>query len=255
MEENVKEQTVSGEEPQADIPQEEKEMNFFERIINVYFSPVKAFQSIVRKQDWIWVYIIMVALAFSVQLFTKDVIIKERIDGIERSDRLTADQKDAQIENTQKMYEPPFIYIIIVSILLGGLVWNAAAAGILLFTGNVVLGGEAKFKQMFSMYIYTGLVSIPNFLLKTPLIISKETSNIQTSLAVFMNVDSMNSFLYRFLTHMDVFAFWQVILVAIGFSLIYKFEFKKSLITTAALQLIYSVVTAGGSSFLGGMGG
>ena len=254
MEENLENQDLQ-EKQQTNIPQEEKEMNFFERVINVYFSPVKAFQSVVRKQDWIWVYMILIVLAFSAQLVTKDVIVNERIDRIERSDRLTPEQKDNQIEYTRKMYEPPFIYIIIVTMLLGGLVWNAAAAGILLFTGNIIFGGEAKFKQMFSMYIYTGLVGIPNLLLKAPLIMSKGTSNVQTSLAVFMSVDSMETFLYRFLTHIDVFAIWQVILVAIGFSLIYKFEFKKSITIIALLQLIYSIVTAAGGSLLGGIGG
>ena len=100
------------------------------------------------------------------------------------------------------------------------------------------------------MYIYTSLVSIPSLILITILAQSKKSFDIQTSLALFLDSESSGVFLYRFLSHIDVVPAWQVVLVAIGFAIIYKFEFKKSLTVIIILLLINSVISAGAGSLI-----
>jgi len=233
--------------------EETKELNLFERIINLYFSPSKTFQSLNRKPSWIYVFIIILIFSAAFQFVTKDVIIKDRINKIEMNERLDKEGKENAIEQTKNMYKPPMSYLMIIGMIVGILVYWLAASGALFLTGNVILGGETTFKKMFSVYVYSGLVSIPDIIIKTPLILSKESMNVQTNLALFMDYSKSDTFLFNFLTHIDIFAIWQVVLVALGFTVLYKFSLKKSLIVIAILQFIYALGSAGFSSVTGGI--
>jgi hypothetical protein len=249
MEENQKE-PVSPEESGPATSTEEKEMGILERIINVYSSPAKAFQSINKNPTWIAVFIIVVLFAIGFQIINKDLVMEQRIEQIEMSDRLNAEQKQSQIETQRNFSKPPLLYLSFLIAFVGGLIWYLIVSGALFVTGKVILGGEAPYKNIFVMYIYTSLVSIPNYILITILAQSKQSLDIKTSLALFLDSESSGGFLYRFLSHIDVFAAWQVVLVAIGFAIIYKFEFKKSLTVIIILQLIYSVIAAGAGSLI-----
>ena len=233
------------------VEMQEKTDNPFQTILNVFLSPAKAFQNLDKKPVWVYAFIIILLFAFAFQFMAKDLLIQDRIDKIEHSERLTREQKDSQIENASKAYDPPIIYVTFAIIAVFSLLFNAIASGLLMVTGNVIMGGKTSFKKMFSMYIHTGLVSLPNFGVKLPIILSKKSLDVQTGFAVFLDANSAETFFYRFMSHIDLFAAWQVILVAIGFSMLYKFNFKKSLTVIIVLQLIYSLIAAAGGSILG----
>ncbi|MFC1726553.1 Yip1 family protein [candidate division KSB1 bacterium] len=249
MEKNQKE-PVSPEEVQTTPSTEEKKMGIVDWIINVFTSPTKAFQGIDRNPTWIAVFIIIVLTSIGFQLVNKDLLVEARIKQIEMSEVLSEEQKDSQIATAGDFFEPPLVYVNFITVIVGALLVYLIVAGVLYFTGNVVLGGEGRFRNIFVMYIYTSLVTIPNFLLTTFLAHSRNSLDIQMNLALFLDPESSGGFLYRFLSHIGLFSAWQVVLVAIGFAIIYKFEFKKSLTVIIILQLIYSVMSAGAGSLI-----
>ena len=246
MEENQKE-PVSPEEIKGASATEEKQMGIVDWIINFFTSPAKVFKGIEKNPAWIAVFIIIVLTSIGFQIVNKDMMIEARIKQIEMSEVLNEEQKDNQIQATKNFFEPPLIYLNFFSVIVGSLLAYLVVAGILYFTGNFVLGGQGRFRNIFVMYIYSSLVAIPNFLLITFLAHFKKSLDIQLNLALFLDPESSGGFLYKFLSHIGLFSAWQVFLVAIGFAVIYRFEFKKSLTVIIMLQLIYSVV----SSFAG----
>ena len=89
------------------------------------------------------------------------------------------------------------------------------------------------------------MISVLSALVKVPLILATGTLSVGTSLAVFMPSDSYATFLYNFLAKFDVFSIWQVIVVAIGMSVIYRFTTRRSLILVGALWFVYVLISAG----------
>lgn len=231
-----------------------KEMGVFGRIVGIFSSPKETFESIDRKPTWLVPFIIVTLFAILSQLIVLDIGIADRME-IMRAQEMSAQQ----LEAAEAQMAGPMRYIgPIVSPIFILLIW-AIFAGILLFGGNTVMGGESKFKKMFSMVAWTSLIGVVGGALKTLLILSKGTSvGVVTSLAILLPTPApgQTTTLWRLLERFDVFSIWNLVLWVIGISVIYKFSIKKSatfIIILWAIYIILAVILGGvfGSMFGG----
>jgi hypothetical protein len=127
---------------------------------------------------------------------------------------------------------------------VGTVVVIAVVALALLFVGNVILGGESTFKRLFAMYTWTSLIGVLATIVKVPLMLSRGTVNVQTSLASFLDPGKKGTFLYQLLARTDVFSLWQLVLVCIGMAVIYRFTVKKAATGVVALYVVYAIAAA-----------
>ena len=138
------------------------------------------------------------------------------------------------------------------------IIWSILS-GIFLFTGNTILGGKGSFKNVFSVFAWSGLIGLVGGLVQTLLVISKGTRHgVTTSLAILLDTPEMgaqSSLLYKLLTKTDIFMIWALIVWAIGFSAVFKMSQNKSTIMVFSLWGLWIVISIALSNVLGPMFG
>jgi hypothetical protein len=113
---------------------------------------------------------------------------------------------------------------------------------VLYFGGNILMGGETSFKKVLSVSCWSSMVAIPALILKTPLMLLKKSAQIHTSLAALMPAGSEENFLFKILTHTDIFTIWQICLLSIGLAVVYRFSTRKAAGLVIGWYLFYVVV-------------
>ena len=219
-----------------------KEMGPIGRIVGVFASPKETFESVDRKPTWLVPFILTLIFVIAFQFLTMDIGIKDRFAVME-----ARDMPAEQMEMARQQIEGPMKYIGLGIAPIATLVVWAILAGILLFGGNTILGGESKFKKMFSLVAWSSLVGIVGGILKIFLILQKGTMHgVTTSLAILVPTPPIGDpgpILYRILTKLDLFTIWNLVLWIIGLAVIYKFSTKKTATFVITLQVIWIIIS------------
>ena len=95
-------------------------------------------------------------------------------------------------------------------------------SGILFAVFNAAMGGNATFKQLFSVVVHTAPIGVLGQLFTIPLNYSQATLSSKTNVLVLLPVVDENSFIGRFLAAIDVFVIWQIVVLAIGLAVLYR---------------------------------
>ncbi|MGB3477603.1 MAG: YIP1 family protein [bacterium] len=190
-----------------------------EKIVSVFTAPTKVFTDLKEKPEWAKPFIIVLIIialssAFTVML-TKDAIITKQEEAL-RERGLS----DEQVEQAKKFIQGPL------PIVFGG-IGGAIVVAVLLLLFAVVLNvlvpvfsGTSAFKSVFSVVSFSALIMVPAAVLKLILIAITKSPNVTTSLALLTPTMEKTSFFYQFLAGFDFFVIWEMILVAIGISIV-----------------------------------
>jgi hypothetical protein len=249
--ENFLKRSRTMEEKLSSKAQGEATMGGFSKIINTYFEPRKVFESLRIKPTWVIPFIIVALLGVTSFWFTYPLIMKDVITNIQENEQYTEQQKELIIERIGGGEHPPIYQLAFAPV--GVIVYLLLISAVLYFVFNVLLGGGSSFKRVLSVFSYSSLIAIPQAIVKIPLTFAKQTADIQTSLAIFLSPDSKDTFLYRVLSGFDIFTLWQVILIALGLAVMYKYTMKKTFNVVLILWILLIVVGAGVSGLFGGM--
>ena len=114
----------------------------------------------------------------------------------------------------------------------------AVVAGIMILIFNVVLGGDATFKQAFAIVAHSQVLLVVQQFFILPLNYVRETMSSATTLSVFAPMLDEMSFLGRLLGWIDLFWVWWIVNLAIGAAVLYK---RKSAPIAWALLGVYLV--------------
>jgi hypothetical protein len=238
---------MNNETNQTSVQPQTQEIGILGRIIGVFTSPKKTFESISRKPSWVLPLIILVILSGVMTFIMQPVIITESLNKqAEKMEErgMDQDQIDAIAERTEGMMKitmiPSAIIVTAASLAIGALIW--------LFVGNVILGGSGKFTQLFSVNIYRSFIPLLGLLIKLPLILSKETLNVHFSLATFMSDELRDTFLYKILASVEVFNIWAIAVLCIGIAVVYKFKTNK---VWPIVVIVYAIYFLGSAALSG----
>ncbi len=230
------------------ISKPEPRLGLFGRIINVYFSPSKTFRSLEVSPDWLTPLIVSLVLMGTVMFFLNDVIQQEQIaaakTAIMKNDRIPDNQKEEVIEQQAVMMKKFWIFGVVIGVImligayfLGGLaVWLG---------GNMALGKGPGYITALSVFGYASLVDMIATIVKLPLMVMNETMRVDSGLGILVSREETRSVLYTFLSSFDLFTFWQLALMIIGFSLIYKAPVRKSAVFILIMWLIWVLIKTG----------
>jgi hypothetical protein len=205
-------------------PEAQPQMSALSRMINVLFSPGKTFEDIVRKPSWALPIVVLTLLSIAVSVGINQRVnwrefMSQQLEKSPQAAQLSAEQKEQRIEGGAKI-TPIITYCIgVVGPILGALIFA------LIFWGAYSLLGGASTNFSTSMAIashafMTGLVSSPLLLLviflKQPGTLDLENP-LASNLAAVLPDDSAK-WLVALCKSFDVFTFWTLILIAIGFA-------------------------------------
>ena len=239
--------------PDTAIP-EGPQMGMMARFVATYFSPRRAFSTVRRNHEWLLVVLLLTIVGLGSFQLTKDIIQDEAAANLDErlaEANLPEAQKQEIKENAMAQIGNPLwqlltpIYFVVKIVVV---------AAILLFLGNIIMGGQANFLHLLNMYALTSLIEIPDTIIKVPLIISKGSMKVQTSLALLLSPESDKSFLFNVLARFDLFGLWQLALVMIGMSVLCRTSTAKSFWTVGLAWLIWAVAWGGLQTVLAKLG-
>jgi len=218
-------------------------------LVGVFLDPRRTFESIDRKPDYLVPLLLVIVVGTLFTIITWPIIestlMQAQIEQLEEQG-MTQEQID-QAMSVGKMFG--FIGPAI-SIILGSLVVSL----ILLFAGNVMMGGSSKFKKVFSVYCYSGVISILAYVIKLPLALNKNSLEVYISPAALFPASAQDTILFKVAAVFDVFVIWQLIVVTVGMSVIFKTSFQKAITVVGTLYIIYAAATiafGGGPAYNG----
>lgn len=211
----------------------------------VITDPEKAFKSINAYPSWIFPIMLSLLLGVVYMMTTQDIQFKMQREYILNSELIPEEAKDTQLE---KLDNPSFLQktlIPFIAVAGGAFIVPAVIALVLMLFGNFVFGGKASFKMLFSATAWAGIVSFVEGIVKLPLILHKETFEVYSSLALFMDGSQSKTFLFQLLNLVDVFSIWKIVVFSIAFAVVYQFNYQKSYSTIIALFLVASMIGIG----------
>ncbi len=226
----------------------EPRIGLFERIINIYFSPSKTFRSLEIKPDWLTPLIVSLILMGTVMFLLTDVIQQEQIaaakTAIMKNDRVPENQKEEIIAQQAVMMKKFWVVGVVIGVFM--LIGAYFIGGLVVWLGgNSILGKGPGYMTALSVFGYCSLVDVIATAVKLPLMVMNQTMRVDSGLGLLVSKEETRSVLYTFLSSFDLFTFWQLGLMILGFSIIYKAPIRKSAILIIVLWLIWVLVKTG----------
>ena len=225
------------------------------RIVGVFFSPKATFEDIVRKPSWVLPVVLLTLFSIGVSFVINQRIdwrqfMSQQIEKSPRSANLSAEQKERQIEGGAK-FTPIVTWVIGVC---GPILFALVVALAMWGAYNLLGGANTNFGTSFAITSHaalTGLVSSLLFILvlylKPPGTVDMENP-VATNLAVLLPDDAAK-WLIALLKSIDVFTFWTLILLAIGFATTNpkKLKGSKAFMIAFSVWAVYVVCRVGGA--------
>lgn len=213
--------------------------------MTVITDPETAFNSVKSYPNWLFPILLSLLLGITYMATTQDIQLKMQREYILKSEVIPEATKDKQLEQLEN---PTFMQKTVfpgIAVVIGTFAVPAVIAGVLLLFGNFVFGGNTKFNVMFSAAAWAGMIGFVEGIIKLPLVLNKESMEIYSSLALFMDLDQSDTLFFQLLNLVDVFAIWKIVVYALAFSVIYKFSKGKSYATIISLYLVSSLIGIG----------
>lgn len=239
--------------PTVQTPESPERVNSVGRIFGVLFSPKETFESIARRPTWLLPMLLVSLISLGIiGLFGHRVgwraFFEKQTANSSRFQQLPPDQQQRSLE-MQLKYGPPYVYAI-------GAISPAIIAVIIaaVFLGlfNLVFGAKLNFKTSLAIVCYSWMTGIVSGILGALILLLKDPSTVDLQNLIASNVGAFLSsdspkWLIALGTALDIFTFWIMILMAIGFSAAApkKLSFGKAFISIFVLWLLVVIVRVG----------
>ena len=239
-------------------PKVGEKMGFFSRIAGIFFEPRKVFGFLNMKPSWLiaFIFILVISVIIAEIILPQSLLMQKDI--VAKIPRLASAPPDVQeriLGNITEITTSKRISAAVNEIIFKNLPVLFLLTSLVYFFGNIIFGGESSYKRVLSVVTYTSFVTVLGAIIKTPLIIVKNSANIKTSLALLMPEGDFTQIRFVLLSFVDIFFIWQLILIAIGLTVLYKFStgraYAATIISWLILVLFFSGFTVGMMSLSG----
>jgi hypothetical protein len=220
-------------------------LSALQKIIGMFTNPVAVFENLRLYPDWLVPVSLVILTSILFVFSTSDLTLELQKEAIYNNSLVPEEYKDKAIENIEGKTEMQRNLEGTAGSVINVLLVFFVASGAFFIVGNFILGGEAKFKQVFSMYSWVGLVGVVELLVKLPMALAKGSLHVYTSLAVLMEPGQEKTVLFGLLNAIDLFTIWKIILWATGMSVIYRFSKAKGYTAAISLYIIVLAVSIG----------
>jgi hypothetical protein len=232
---------------------EPESTNAIGRIFGALFSPKVTFQSIARRPTWLAPIVLLSLVSLGlVGLFGHRVgwrgFFEKQDSNSSRFEQISPEQQRQTLDNQVK-YGPPFVYgVAAISTIIAAVVIAAVLLGVF----NGLGGARFGFKTSLGIVAHAWMPGLILGLLGALVLFLKDPSTIDLQNLVASNAGAFASsnspkWLVTMLTSLDVFSFWYMILMAIGYSAAApkKLSFAKAFFTIFGLWFVYVLVRVG----------
>lgn len=224
------------------------------RVIGALISPRRTFASIVEKPGWLLPLVLLIVIGVAtVFSFGRRVgwtaIVTRQLAGNSRFAQLTVQQQAQAIARATAL-APTVAYA---ETTAGAVILMLVVAAIFLAAFNIVFSTKIRFSQSFSIMTYGFLPEGVKGILALVVVWARPPEGIDLQNLVMSNAgvflsSSASPWLRLLASSFDVFSFWTMGLLAIGFAAAgasQKVSAKAALFLVVALWLVYLIVAVG----------
>ncbi|MEO8259375.1 MAG: YIP1 family protein [Acidobacteriota bacterium] len=218
------------------------------RIFGVLVAPRATYADVAARPRWLGVLavVLLVMATGSIILFSttvgQEALLDQQVSMIESFGvKLPAERYQAMEANLARPTTPyvtaagQVVFVPIMALIIAGI-----AMGI--FTA--VLGGDATFKQVFSVVAHAGVVSMAQQLFVYPLDYARGSLSSPTNLGVFLPFLDEMTFAARLLGTIDLFLIWWLVNLAIGLGVLYKRRTGPIAVGFLSVYLVIALIIA-----------
>jgi hypothetical protein len=224
------------------------------RAFGVLFAPRATYAAIAarpRALGALVAVIVIVAAATSAFLATevgKNAYIDQALSSMEGFGVKVTDQMMTGIERQAEyaVYVTSAAQVVFVPLLA------VIIAGLSLAVFNAVLGGDATFKQAFSVVAHSYFIVAIGALFSMPLFYLRESMASTTSLSIFFPMVDEATFLGRLMGSIDLIRLWWIVSLSIGLGVLYKRRTGPIAWSLVGLYFILVLIFAGVRTALSG---
>jgi hypothetical protein len=232
------------------------EMGAGSRLLNVFFSPSKVFESIARKRGWDWIVPVAILIVLSILggLFVApkldvDEAVRMQMQRMEKAQPGMTDADRASIEEKirgpmKSMTQGPLRFLgavfVLVPLFLVPLFYHGIAAA---------WGKSTTYLSVVAGYAYVQMVQALKGVLMLAVAAPRKTiglleveSLLKSNLGAFMDPETANRVLRTAASNVDIFEIWAIAVGAIALSRITRLTLKGALLTVGGLWVVWVVV-------------
>jgi len=224
------------------------------RILGVIFTPRAAYADVAARPAWLGAMLVVLVLtggstfAFLSTEIGKNAMLDQQRQTMESFGVKLNEQAMQRME--EGAARAPYFAVVSQAVFLP--VAALAVAGIVLAVFNAILGGDARFKQVFAIVVFSGVIFALGAIFVLPLDYARETMSSPTTLSVFLPFLEENSFLARFLGSIDLIRVWWFVSLSIGLAVLYKKRTGPIAVTLLVVYAVIALVVAAIQSALSG---
>jgi len=224
------------------------------RILGVIFAPRATYADVAARPAWLGAMLVVLVLtggstfAFLSTEIGKNAMLDQQRQTMESFGVKLNEQAMQRME--EGAGRAPYFAVISQAVFLP--VAALAVAGIALAVFNAILGGDARFKQVFAIVVFSGVILALGAIFVLPLDYARETMASPTTLSVFLPFLEENSFLARFLGSIDLIRVWWFVSLSIGLAVLYRKRTGPIAVTMLVVYAVIALVVAAIQSALSG---
>lgn len=223
-------------------------------LVKIFTEPSAVYKSIKVKNSWALPIIIFLLVTLTVGIVTFPYQLNLQKQAIAQNEKMSQEQRDLAMQQMDAA-EGNIIFAVIGAVVqsIGAVIFLFIAVGLYMLMGSVILGGSAAFGQVFSLTCWSTLPLVVGSIVKFPLILSKESIDVRTSLALLMPDAKMTDPMVGILNGLtDVFTIWTMIITIIGISIVYNFSKGRAAAVVLVPTAVLTAIGVGLASAFGG---
>ena len=211
------------------------------RLLGVVFTPRAAYADVAARPRALGAMLVILLLAcgstfaFLSTDIGKNAMLDQQRQSMESFGFKMNEQAMQRME--QGAARAPYVGAIFQAVFL--LLAAVAIAAVALGVFNAILGGDARFKQVFTVVVHTGVILALGALFVLPLDYARETLSSPTTLSVFLPFLDEGSFAARFLGSIDLVRVWWFVSLSIGLGVLYR---KRTGPIAVTLLVVYAAI-------------
>jgi hypothetical protein len=228
-------------------------LSLISRLVGVVTAPKATFEAIVAHPRWLGMLVLLCVLSAAVVggFLLTSVGQEAWLDAAAAGGPFGGQVTDQQLEGMRRI--APFVgYGTMLSILCFVPILYLVVSGILFAIFNAGMGGNATFKQVFTVVVHSGVIGLLGQLFTVPMNYARGVMTSATNLAVLVPGIPETSFVARLLGAIDLFLIWQLIVLAIGLAVLFRRRTQPIATTLFVIYGIIALVIATVRSTLGG---
>jgi hypothetical protein len=240
--------TVSPETGQAPAP-----LPLVARIIGVITSPGETFKSVAAHPKWLGVLVVTIVLSaiFAALPMTTDGGQQSAIDSqVKTMEGFGFDVNDEAYAQMQRG-AARMPYTTGLSVLILGPIMTVIFSAIL-FAIFAVMGGGATFKQVFTVYAHSGIITTVGGVFGGTINYFRESMTSATNLNALLPMLEEGTFAARLAGFVDLFVIWWLIVLSIGLAVLYRRRTQSVAIILFSIYAVIALGVAGVMSMFGG---